>query len=369
MSRTHSIVCDRAGDLNGRPSRADGDSVAPIPDDLPRSPSGRIPQWVIDEAAGTATQPTGWRSAEPPLVARSRGRARHGFRAAVTVLVVLAALVTSWWLVKSNHLPGVLTSAPSRAQVAPGHVPAPSATAVELADAAHLSSQGHAIFYGTAPQVLDAKSFAGQCVNAPTMAVHADGTVGCYTAGVNRIVVYEPADPRLHGYAVETVAHETLHAAWETLAVGERDRLVPLLEAAVAPFAADSTLQKELAGSVGSHPQNRPTEMFAYVGTLVAPGGGVDPALEAVYTRFIADRAALVAVHTADVALLDGMNTTIQEASTALAVSESKNAQDHAQQATDAASVAFYQRASDAKVAEVAAMPAAARKGLELSWT
>lgn len=151
--------------------------------------------------------------------------------------------------------------------------------------------------------------------------------------------------------------------------MGERDRLLPLLVAAVAPFAPDSTLQKELAGSVGSHPQNRPTEMFAYFGTLVAPAGGADLALEALYGRFIADRAALVAVNTADVALLDGMSAAIQEASEALAMSETKNARDRAQQAADAASVAFYQRAYDAKVAEVAAMPAAARKGLELSWT
>lgn len=342
--------------------------MAPIPDDLPRSPSGRIPPWVIDEAAGNATQPTGWRTAEPFPVVPSRRPGRRGFRAAVAALVLLAVVGGGWWLATGDHVAAVLTSAASRPGAA-GGVPAPSATAVQLADAAHLSSQGRAIFYATAPRVLDAKSFAGQCADAPTMAVHADGAVGCYLTALNKIVVYEPADPRLRGFAVQTVAHETLHAAWETLSVGERDRLVPLLEAAVAPFPADSTLQKELAGSVGSHPQNRPTEMFAYVGTLVAPGSGVDPVLEAVYARFIADRTALVAVNTADTALLDGMNATIQQASTALAASETKNAQDRAQQAADTASVAFYQRAYDAKVAEVAAMSATTRDGLQLSWT
>lgn len=83
------------------------------------------------------------------------------------------------------------------------------------------------------------------------MAVHADGAVGCYLTGVKKIVVYEPADPRLRGFAVQTVALETLHAAWETLTTGEGDRLVPLLAAAVAPSPADSTLQRELDGSVG----------------------------------------------------------------------------------------------------------------------
>lgn len=149
--------------------------MAPIPDDLPRSPSGRLPQWVIDEAAGNATQPTGWRMAEPLPVVPSRKTARRGARAAATVLVVFAVLGGGWWLVTGDHPAAVLTAAASRPQGAVGRVPAPSATAVQLADAAHLSSQGRAIFYGTAPRVLDAKSFAGQCVNAPTMACSLTG--------------------------------------------------------------------------------------------------------------------------------------------------------------------------------------------------
>ncbi|MFN8148128.1 MAG: matrixin family metalloprotease [Candidatus Nanopelagicales bacterium] len=32
------------------------------PDDLPRSPTGRVPQWVVDEAAGRPAAPTGWRT-------------------------------------------------------------------------------------------------------------------------------------------------------------------------------------------------------------------------------------------------------------------------------------------------------------------
>ncbi|WP_053071751.1 matrixin family metalloprotease [Cellulomonas sp. A375-1] len=51
-------------------------------DDLPRSPSGRIPQWVIDEAQGRAATPTPWRadaydtSAEAAAQAASRA-GRH----------------------------------------------------------------------------------------------------------------------------------------------------------------------------------------------------------------------------------------------------------------------------------------------------
>lgn len=38
-----------------------GDQVPP--DDLPRSPTGRVPQWVVDEAQGVAPEDTAWRSA------------------------------------------------------------------------------------------------------------------------------------------------------------------------------------------------------------------------------------------------------------------------------------------------------------------
>ena len=342
--------------------------MPPSPDDLPRAPSGRIPQWVIDEAAGTPPEPTEWRATVTPI-ATYRRRRRHGSRAAATVIIVVVALGASWWLTNGTHLSGGVTSALSRLPAAAGHVPAPSAEAVALADAAHLSSEGRAILYATAPAVLDATGFAGRCANAPATAVHSEAAVGCYFAGVNRIIVYEPADPRLRGYAVETTAHETLHAAWETLAADQRDRLVPLLEAAVTPLPADSTLRKELAGSVGSHPENRPTELFAYVGTLLSRDGGLDPELETVYARFITDRSALIAVHTSAVAVLDGMNANIQTASKALAVSVGTAAHDRAQQAADAASVAYYQRAYEARAAQVAAMPAADRKRIKLSWT
>ena len=42
------------------------------PDDLPKSPTGRVPQWVIDEAAGKSRTPDPWRAAELPLEFDSR---------------------------------------------------------------------------------------------------------------------------------------------------------------------------------------------------------------------------------------------------------------------------------------------------------
>ena len=248
-------------------------------------------------------------------------------------------------------------------------VPAPSAEVVALADAAHLSNEGRDLFYGAHPQVLGLKAFTGQCADGQAQrALSAGSIVGCFQQGANSIVLYEPADPRLHGSVVESAAHETLHAAWAQLSNDEQSQLTPLLEAAVASLAADDPIREQIAGSVGQHPDHRPTELFAYVGTQIWRPGGLAAQLEATYARFISDRAALVAVHTGWQALLDGMGADIQKASRALATREATNAQRQAQYTADGASVDYYRQAYQTKAAEVAAMPASQRERLQLAW-
>ncbi len=63
------------------------------PDDLPRSPTGRVPEWVRLEAAGLPVPDTTWR-ARPPTPRRRRRRRGRGL---AVVLVVLLALGGAWW--------------------------------------------------------------------------------------------------------------------------------------------------------------------------------------------------------------------------------------------------------------------------------
>jgi hypothetical protein len=58
---------------------------------FPRSPSGRVPQWIRDEAAGHPVQPLPWPAAAPrPPVRRRRARGLHaGVRALVVLGLVL----------------------------------------------------------------------------------------------------------------------------------------------------------------------------------------------------------------------------------------------------------------------------------------
>ncbi|HEY3436404.1 MAG TPA: hypothetical protein VGK35_01835 [Actinotalea sp.] len=247
----------------------------------------------------------------------------------------------------------------------------PSAEVVALADAAHLSEEGRQLLYAAHPEILDATAFAGRCDDGEAPgSTPADGPVGCFlqSGGSASIVLYEPADPRLHGYVVESAAHETLHAAWTRLGRAERDRLLPPLEAEVAALPADDPLRVQIAGSVGSHPENRPTELFAYVGTEIWRAGGLGSTLEDAYARFVTDRAALVAVKDSWMAVLDDAAATVQSASQELANQQSANAMARAQLTGDTAAVAHYRQAYEAKAAEVAALPAQQRRLLELSW-
>lgn len=306
-------------------------------------------------------------------VRRRRGHGRTG-----VTLLLASVLGAAWWV--TSGAPGVPEGAlpvlPSRRAVeqetTPPALPPPSPDVVALADAAHLAPEGRELFYAAQPEVLDASAFVGRCAGGSTASpADGGGAVGCYVRrrdGTGAIVVYRPADPRLWGAAVETAAHETLHAAWDRLTAEDQAALTPLLEAVVATLPADDPIHAQIAGSVGATPSHRPTELFAYVGTQIWREPGLDPVLEAAYARFVADRSALVAVHTAWVATLDAMDAEIAAASQAVTASELTNAHARARYDADAASLAHYRQTYEAKLSEVAAMAPADRARLQLSW-
>lgn len=360
--------------------------------DLPRSPTGRVPQWVVDEASGLPTQDSLWRPTTPaapwpsgaPQPVRTRRR-RRPVPTAAWVLVVATVAGAAWW--GAGTLGSVPDGAPLPPHAAPGRpapaapeaAPAPlpqevapppapeppSADVAALADEAFLSEEGRELFFGARPEILGAGEFAGRCErhtprSAPT------GAVGCFDG--RTIVVYAPADARLRGSVVETVAHETLHAAWEVLPPAQRQDLTALLEAEIARQPADAPIHEQLAGSVGATPENRPTELFAYIGTQVWREGGLAPDLERVYARFVADRAALVGVHVAWRGMLDGLLTGVETAQRALVDRQSAFAQQRAQHQADTASVSSYRQAYQEQSAEFAAMPPEEQQRLQLSW-
>lgn len=355
------------------------------PEDLPRSPTGRVPQWVQDEASGLVRHETAWRALPtslnplPPAPPR-----RPRWRAPVAVgVVALVLLGGAWWArptttpdppailapqaeLPVRPVPQPVAPAPPREPLAPAPVEPPSTEVAALADAAYLSGEGRELLYRARPELLGADDFAGRCDVGTALRARTDA-VGCFTG--SRIIVYVPADARLRGSVVETVAHETLHAAWGVIAPGVRQELTTLLEAELAGVPAGRPLHQQLAGSVGDRPENRPTELFAYIGTQVWRDGGLAPRLEEVYARFVTDRAALVAVHTGWRGMLDTMRSEVETARRTLAESRQAHAQLRVQHEAETAAVTQYRQAYEQQVAEVAAMPAEQRDRLQLSWT
>ncbi|GAA4971014.1 matrixin family metalloprotease [Kineococcus glutinatus] len=70
--------------------------------DIPRSPTGRVPQWVMDEATGRASTPPPWRGPTGPAPARRGSR----WRGAGLAAAVVAVLGVSAWAQFSGALQG-----------------------------------------------------------------------------------------------------------------------------------------------------------------------------------------------------------------------------------------------------------------------
>ncbi|WP_345770679.1 matrixin family metalloprotease [Blastococcus saxobsidens] len=98
------------------------------PDALRASPTGRVPQWVLDEAAGRPTADEGWREWTPGEQ-QPRRRRRRRMRGLLAVLVVLVVALGAAWLAN----PGLLAGDPPVAQPAlPGPPPGQESTEAPL---------------------------------------------------------------------------------------------------------------------------------------------------------------------------------------------------------------------------------------------
>lgn len=353
-------------------------------DDLRTSPTGRVPRWVVDEAAGRASSSAApssvqWHPAEPPAPEPPAPPPPRRRGLVVRLGVVVAVALAGWWFVASV-LPGLLreADAPFLDGIVAGRVPEPEPEVVALADEMFLSERGRDLLYMSRPELLGAAEFAGRCDRAGGGAGAAGtpgGAVGCYHSSAGgleaggRIVVYTPADARLRGFVVETAAHELLHAAWNDLTPGERDTATSALNAVVGGIDPADDIHAQIAGSVGDERANRPTELFAYVGTQVWRPGGLGAELEALYSRFVADREQLVGVHTAFVGQVDALSSEVTTAQQALAQRQYDQSLGTSTLASDTANLAQYRATIEQEEARLAGLPASQRERSLLSWT
>ncbi|QGQ18096.1 hypothetical protein GC089_00950 [Cellulomonas sp. JZ18] len=347
-------------------------------DDLPRAAGGWAPRPLLDERTGRPVRGTRSRAYDywpvaTPVPVVPVAPARRGVVRRLAVIAVVAA-VCAWTAV--SVLPPALqhVDAAWLDRLVVGRVPEPTPEVAALADEMFLTQEGRELLYRARPQLLGAAEFAGHC-GAGVRAVRAEGAVGCYrpASGTDvsggSIVVYVPADARLHGFVVETTAHELLHAAWDELTPTERGEAAELLRDVVAGIDPADPIHAQIAGSVGGYEGNRPTEHFAYVGSQVWREGGLHPRLEALYGRYVAHRAALVEVSTAFQGRLDRLAADADAAVSALSARRNEHAQARAQLAADVATLDGYRSMLEQEETRYAAMPPGEQARSRLGWT
>ena len=154
---------------------------------------------------------------------------------------------------------------------------------------ASLTAEGEVYLYASLPQIVPAGEFDRYCSrDEPGI-----GVLGCYRLGEKRIYLYDVTDERLEAMEPVIAAHEMLHAAWDRFSQEEKDALGLLLEEALAALPSDHPMYERIASYEAHDVTSRIPELYSLMGTEVE---SLPAALEAHYSRFIADRQAVVAL-------------------------------------------------------------------------
>lgn len=172
----------------------------------------------------------------------------------IAVAAVMAVLyqyeIRDWWVLRSYNPPAEIAA---------------------LSERSDMSPTGERIFFASQPELNSADEFNGNCQFPDKSLV-----LGCYSSG--RIYIYNVEDERLDGVKEVTAAHEMLHAVYERLSAGERERIDRLTEEAyesienerirdtVENYADDGhgTLSNELHSILGTEAQQLSVELESH---------------------------------------------------------------------------------------------------------
>ncbi len=166
----------------------------------------------------------------------------------------------------------------------------PDSTIVAYADRTDLTEEGRFLFYASRPEVASGDAFDSICSSGD----EGFGVLGCYLPSERRIYLFDVDDDRLDGIEEVVAVHEMLHAVWDRMSPDERDALGPLLEADAAALADDPEFVATMEFYAENEPGQRLNELHSILGTEI---GGLSPALEAHYARYLADRTTVLALH------------------------------------------------------------------------
>jgi hypothetical protein len=170
---------------------------------------------------------------------------------------------------------------------------------------ASLTAEGEVYLYASLPQIVPEGEFDRYCSrDEPGI-----GVLGCYRLGEKRIYLYDVTDERLEAMEPVIAAHEMLHAAWDRFSQNEKDALGVLLEEALATLPSDHPMYERIASYEAHDATSRIPELYSLMGTEVE---SLPVALEAHYSRFIADRQAVVALAKQVYEIFDNFGAEVQ---------------------------------------------------------
>lgn len=151
-----------------------------------------------------------------------------------------------------------------------------------------MTDSGKFYFYASQPEINSSDSFNGNCqrkeANSPIL--------GCYVN--KRIYIYDVKnDPRLLGVKSITAAHEMLHAAWDRLNDGQKQKLGNLLSNAYQRVKTEE-LVKRMEYYEREQPGDRIEELHSILGTEF---NNLGSELDEYYSRYFGNRNSLIDIY------------------------------------------------------------------------
>lgn len=163
----------------------------------------------------------------------------------------------------------------------------PSSDIQQITANAGLTQDAMFTFYASHPAVEPSAQFNEHCQRR-----EADSPIlGCYAN--NRIYIFDVTDERLAGIKTVTAAHELLHAEYDRMPEGEKNKIQKLLEQ-VYKQGTNEQLEARMAYYEKTEPGQAYNELHSIIGTEF---DSIGSELEAHYARYFKDRKALVTLH------------------------------------------------------------------------
>lgn len=265
----------------------------PTPVDLPQARVERAGIETIIEgeetrialpvaAAGITPASAATSGSVAAAVQRPRGRLRKR-------LIVLGAIVA---VVSAATVLGALNLSKIMDQIALSQFTADPEVAT-IASKLDLTTAGELLMALNPPQLLPEGDYDVVCPS-PVAGV---GTVSCTANG--RITLYDVKDDRFDGIEEVALAHQLLHAAWLRMTPEERTALTKELTSTPGTSGVDGF--PGIGFGVKHERAEKIAETYAVLGTQATT---VSAALEESYAEFFGNRAAIVEMHVASLAII-----------------------------------------------------------------